>query len=85
LSSEFVIFIAMKNYLFTAQIEKDKETGMYVGIVPNLPGAYSQAETLDELRANLEEVIQLCLEELTEEDISNLSDFIGFQQISVAV
>ncbi len=85
MSSEFVIFIAMKNYLFTAQIEKDKETGMYVGIVPNLPGAYSQAETLDELRANLEEVIQLCLEELTEEDISNLSDFIGFQQISVAV
>jgi len=75
----------MKNYLFTAQIEKDKETGCYVGIVPNLPGAHTQAETLDELRSNLEEVIQLCLEELSEEELSHLSDFVGFQQISVAV
>lgn len=75
----------MKNYLFTAQIEKDKETGFYVGIVPNLPGAHTQAETLDELRNNLEEVIQLCLEELSEEERSHLSDFVGFQQISVAV
>lgn len=75
----------MKNYLFTAQVEKDKETGYYVGIVPNLPGAHTQAESLYELRKNLEEVIQLCLEELSEEELEGLSDFIGFQQISIAV
>ena len=80
-----VIFVIMKNYLFTAQIEKDKETGCYIGIVPNLPGAHTQADTLDELRKNLEEVVQLCLEELSEEELSQLSDFIGFQQISIAV
>jgi hypothetical protein len=40
------------HYSFTAQIEKDKETGLYVGMVPNLPGAYTQATSLDELQGN---------------------------------
>ncbi|MEQ8811319.1 MAG: type II toxin-antitoxin system HicB family antitoxin [Imperialibacter sp.] len=53
------------SYQFTAQIEKDKETGLYVGIVPNLPGAHTQASTLDELQTNLKEVVELCLEEIT--------------------
>ncbi len=73
------------NYQFTAQIERDKETGLYIGMVPNLPGAHTQAASLDELQANLEEVITLCLEELSADELSGLSEFIGFQQISVAV
>lgn len=73
------------SHQFTAQIEKDKETGLYTGIVPNLPGAHTQAETLDELQVNLREVIELCLEELSPDELSNLSEFVGFQQISVAV
>jgi len=77
--------VEMKNYQFTAHIEKDKETGMYVGIVPNLPGAHTQATSLDELQENLKEVISLCLEELSADELSGLSEFIGFQQISVAV
>ena len=75
----------MKNYQFTAQIERDKETGLYIGIVPNLPGAYTQAVTLDELQTNLKEVIELCLEELSIEELRDLSEFVGFQQISVAL
>ena len=75
----------MQTYQFTAQIERDIETGLYIGIVPNLPGAYTQGETLDELYQNLKEVIELCLEELTEEEVKNLPEFIGVQQISVAV
>jgi predicted RNase H-like HicB family nuclease len=75
----------MKNYQFTAQIEKDKETGLYIGIVPNLPGAYTQAETLDELQKNLKEVIELCLEELNPDELSQLPEVVGFQQISVVV
>jgi predicted RNase H-like HicB family nuclease len=35
----------------TAYIERDIETGLYVGIVPGIPGAHTQAETLDELQA----------------------------------
>ena len=73
------------NYQFTAQIEKDKDTGLYVGTVPNLPGAHSQAETLDELHQNLKEVVELCLAELEPEEIKSLAEFVGFQQISVAV
>ncbi len=60
------------NYQFTAQIEKDKETGLYIGIVPNLPGAHTQAATLDELQKNLKEVIELCLEELDPDEINDL-------------
>jgi len=70
--------------LFTAQIEKDRETGLYVGTVPNLPGAHTQASTLDELQKNLKEVIELCLEEMTPEEIKDINEFIGFQQISIS-
>jgi predicted RNase H-like HicB family nuclease len=47
---------------FTAYVEKDPETGLYVGFVPSLPGAHSQAATLEELLQNLREVILLVLE-----------------------
>ena len=73
------------HYNFTAHIEKDKETGLYIGMVPSLPGAYTQANSLDELQRNLKEVIELCLEELSSDEMENLSEFIGFQQISVTV
>ncbi len=45
--------------IFTAIIEKCKETGLYIGFVPGFPGAHSQGETLDELNANLKEVIEM--------------------------
>ena len=48
---------------FTAYVEWDPESSLYVGIVPGIPGAHTQAATLDELRANLKEVLELCLEE----------------------
>ena len=38
---------------FTAYIEFDEETQLYVGVVPGVPGAHTQAPSLDELRANL--------------------------------
>jgi predicted RNase H-like HicB family nuclease len=50
---------------FTAYIEYDPETKLYVGIVPGIPGAHTQGETLNELQANLQEVLELCLEEYT--------------------
>lgn len=48
---------------FTAVIERCPETGLFVGSVPGFPGAHSQGATLDELHANLKEVIQLLLED----------------------
>ncbi len=47
---------------FTAVVEKCPDTGLYVGYVPNFPGAHTQAETLDELYQNLHEVIEMLLE-----------------------
>lgn len=48
---------------FSAYVEWDPETRLYVGIVPGIPGAHTQATTLDELNRNLKEVLELCLEE----------------------
>ena len=54
-----------------------------MGVVPGVPGAHTQAASLGELRANLQEVLELCLEEQGE-----LRDqppkFVGVQQIEVA-
>ena len=46
---------------FTAYVEWDQETKLYVGIIPGIPGAHTQAASLDELRENLKEVLELCL------------------------
>jgi hypothetical protein len=45
---------AMKNY--SAVVERDPDTGLLVGYVPGFPGAHSQAESLDEIQANLREL-----------------------------
>jgi predicted RNase H-like HicB family nuclease len=47
---------------FTAIVERDFDTNLYVGYVPGLRGAHSQGETLDELQENLREVIEMLLE-----------------------
>ena len=68
----------------TGYIEKDPETGLYVAIVPGIPGAHTQAETLDELQENLREVVELCIEEMDEEARKHVPQFIGIQQLEVA-
>jgi predicted RNase H-like HicB family nuclease len=40
---------------FTAIIEKDTDTNLYVGYVPGFPGAHSQGKTLDEVTSSLGE------------------------------
>ena len=67
--------------IFTAVVEKCPETGLYVGYVPGFPGAHSQAETLDELNQNLQEVIEMLFED-GEPTIE--AEFIGIQTVKVA-
>ena len=43
----FTVRLRMKT--FTAIVERDPETGLFVGYVPGFPGAHSQGESLDEL------------------------------------
>ncbi|HEY9869916.1 MAG TPA: type II toxin-antitoxin system HicB family antitoxin [Candidatus Obscuribacterales bacterium] len=66
---------------FTAYIQWDAESQLYVGIVPGIPGAHTQAATLDELQRNLKEVLELCLEELSPDDLPH---FVGLQQIELS-
>jgi len=65
---------------FTAIIEKDTDTNLYVGYVPGFAGAHSQGETLDELKDNLGEVIEMLLED---ESLEFETEFVGTQQIMV--
>ncbi len=69
---------------FSAYVEWDPETKLYVGIVPGISGAHTQGATLDELSRNLKEVLELCLEE-HKGNIDDLPRFVGLQQIEVAV
>jgi predicted RNase H-like HicB family nuclease len=56
---------------FSAYVEWDPEMKLYVGSVPRVVGAHTQGATLDELRSNLKEVLELCFEELNgSEEIS---------------
>ncbi len=66
---------------FTAVVERDPVTGLLVGYVPGFAGAHSQAETLDELNANLREVITMLLED-GEPRLD--AEFLGTQNVAVA-
>lgn len=66
---------------FNIVVERDPDTGLYVGSVPGWPGAHSQGETLDELRRNLQEVVEMLLED-GEPKLE--SEFVGIQTIQVA-
>lgn len=68
----------------TAYIERDTETGMYVAIVPTIPGAHTQAETLDELQRNIREVVELCIEEMDSESKARIPEFVGIHQVEIA-
>ncbi|HEV8003959.1 MAG TPA: type II toxin-antitoxin system HicB family antitoxin [Planctomycetaceae bacterium] len=69
---------------FTAYIEFDRETGLYVGTIPGLAGAHSQGATLDELQQNLREVLELIVEERASHgDAIEIQPFVGIQQITV--
>jgi len=65
---------------YSAVIERDPETGLFVGFVPGFPGAHSQGATLDELNANLREVISMLLED--GEPVLE-SEFVGVQNVAV--
>lgn len=69
---------------FTAYVEWDPETKLYVGVVPGIPGAHTQGATLDELHNNLREVLVLCLEEF-KGNADDLPHFVGLQQVEVIV
>ena len=69
----------MRSYSYV--VEKCSDTALYVGYVPGFPGAHSQAGSLDELRDNMREVIELLLEG-GEAQVE--AEFVGTETVKVA-
>lgn len=65
---------------FTAVVERDPQTKLFVGYVPGFRGAHSQGATLEELRENLREVISMLLED-GESQLD--AEFVGTEAILV--
>ena len=66
---------------YPAVVERDGDTGTYVGNIPGWPGAHSQGATIDELLANLQEVIEMLLED-GEPRLE--AEFVGTHTVQVA-
>lgn len=65
---------------FTAVVERDPETKLFVGYIPGFRGAHSQGATREELVENLREVVAMLLED-GEPKLE--AEFVGTQAISV--
>ena len=53
-------------------IIKPAEEGGYVGMVPEIPGAFTQGETEDEVRENIKDAINLLHEVRMEQALKDL-------------
>lgn len=52
----------MKTADLTMLIQKDTESGMYVGQIEEFPAAISQGKTIDELKTNLTDALKILLD-----------------------
>ena len=75
----------MKTRKYLAVIEQDRASGWYIGSIPSLPGAHTQAKTLDELDKNLQEVIGIILEDHPELKSNRDPEPIGTHLVEVRI
>ncbi len=69
----------MRNY--NVVVERDSQTGLFVGYIPGWPGAHSQGATVEELLENVKEVVMMLLED-GEPQLE--SEFVGTHSLRVA-
>jgi len=72
----------MKNLSYTVYIEQD-EDGIFIGSIPSIPSCHAQGSTQEEMMNNLQEVLQLCLRNSKDTEISQ-TRFIGIQNLQIA-
>ena len=68
-------------------VEQD-EDGRYIASCPSLQGCYSQGDTFEEALENVKDVIEMCIEELREENKSfdlRYPEVIAIKHLEVAV
>ena len=68
----------------TFLIEKDVESGKYIGSIPYIKGAHTYADSLDELKERMKEVLELCLKEVPKEEREQFPIFEGISQVEIA-
>ena len=64
-------------------LEQD-EDGYFIVSCPLFKGCYSYGETIEEAMENIKEVIEMCLEELDEEEKQKLNRFVGLLELEVS-
>jgi predicted RNase H-like HicB family nuclease len=64
-------------------LEQD-EDGFYIASCPFFKGCHSYGKTIEEAMENIKEVIEMCLEELEEEEKKNLNRFVGLMELEVS-
>ncbi|HVS24712.1 MAG TPA: type II toxin-antitoxin system HicB family antitoxin [Gammaproteobacteria bacterium] len=62
-------------------IERDSDTGLFVGYVPGWPGAHTQGADVEEVQENLQEVLAMLLED-GEPQLE--SEFVGVRKVQIA-
>jgi predicted RNase H-like HicB family nuclease len=67
---------------YTVVLERDPESGWFVGEVVELPGCYTQAPDLPSLEANIKEAIAAYVASASEDEPA--PDFVGTLRIEVA-
>ena len=67
--------------LYNFVVERDPETDLLIGYVPGWPGAHSQGVDIDELQANLREVIEMLL---LDGEPALESEFVDVRTVQVA-
>ena len=63
---------------YSVVVEEDKLDGGYIAYVPSLKGCYTQADTLDELKRNIIEAI-----EISKEDNEPVNTLFGIWELEV--
>ena len=69
----------MKTQHFPIIIEMDEDK-MYIVSCPLFKGCHSYGETVEEALDNIKEVIEICLEEVGEEEQNT---FIGYRELEI--
>jgi predicted RNase H-like HicB family nuclease len=62
-------------------IEQDEDK-VYIVSCPQFKGCHSYGHTIEEAMANIQEVIEICLEE---ENFKTENSFVGFRELEFAV
>jgi len=71
----------MKKYTFPVIIEVD-EDGFYIVSCPIFKGCHSYGKTIEEALKNIKEAIELCMEEVKEEELNR---YLGIETVEIAI